>query len=71
MPLDSTFNYYRNRIQWEERFCLLPHSCNLTNKILWLTTAMYGVKIITGPGEPLRITYWQGLEEHLMWKLKQ
>lgn len=71
MPMDSWFNHYSKHLGWEKKFCFLPKRSAESGKLLWLTFAMRGVKLITGPGEPVMITYWQGQEEHLMWKLKR
>lgn len=70
MPLDSLFMRSKY-LSWEEKFCFLPHRCSLSNRLLWFTKAMKATMTITGPGEPVQLTYWQDKNEHLLWKIKQ
>ena len=55
---------------WEKRFCWWPRTCQLSGRRLWLTQAVRGMRVITGPGEPIFIYFWHHEHEHMIWKLK-
>jgi len=78
MPLDFTVtqpprheDWGLNKvINWQLRFCLLPKECFLTGRRLWFTKAYHGIRMITGPGEPVFDHYWVGKDEFIIWKLQ-
>lgn len=55
---------------WELRFCWWPQRCSLSNRRIWLKCAYRGMRVITGPGDPLFIYWWHDTKEHFIWKLK-
>ena len=57
--------------QWNLKIPLIPRRCFLSNKWLWMRKAYKGVYFITGPGEPVTLTYWVEKEEFLLWCLTQ
>jgi hypothetical protein len=72
MPLDNFMSrmYFYHRAQWELKFAWLPHRCNLTKRIIWLSQAYRGTVMWTGPSEPEIETVWHSKNQHLIWMLK-
>jgi hypothetical protein len=59
-----------NKVQnWEYKLCWRPQTCFLTGKQLWGRRSYHGIRIITGPGEPVYEDYWVGRDEFLIWRL--
>jgi hypothetical protein len=59
-----------NKVQnWEYKLCWRPQTCFLTGKQLWAKRAYHGVRIISGPGEPVYEDYWVCRNEFLIWRL--
>lgn len=65
--ISSTF---LQRCDWELKFALLPHRCVISNKLIWLKHAYRGIRVITGPGEPIIESHWLTKEEFVIWRLK-
>lgn len=61
---------YKLQMQWQLRFMWLPKRCDITNKLLWLTHAYHGVRLINGPGDAIVIDYYHNRQEHLIWIMK-
>jgi hypothetical protein len=57
-------------IYWYEKFVFLPKKCCITGKKIWLKKAMKGVRMITGPGDPVFIYSWMDSKQFLLEKLK-
>lgn len=55
---------------WKTSRPLLPRRCNLTGRWLWLKPAMFGTRMITGPGTPVWEKYWVDAEAFMMHKIK-
>lgn len=56
---------------WKLKLCWTrPRNCFLTGKQLFGKRAYHGVRIITGPGEPIYVDYWIERSEFLIWNLK-
>jgi hypothetical protein len=55
---------------WKLKLCWRPQTCFLTSKQLWGQKAYHGVRIITGPGDPVFEHYWVEKDEFLLSKLK-
>jgi hypothetical protein len=70
MPLDSFFDYRKERIDWNIHFCLWPKKSVMSGKRIWFECGYRGVVMITGPGEPVFITRWLTKEEFLMSRLR-
>ena len=78
MPLDNQFesrwyehqSYYLRKATWTIARPLWPRFDALTGRLLWLTSAMKGVRIITGPGEPIVETMWIDSQEFLIYKIR-
>jgi hypothetical protein len=64
---DWSFQKVRN---WKLKLCWRPQTCFLTGKQLWGRKAYYGVRMITGPGDPVFDQYWVEKDEFLLSKLK-
>jgi len=60
-----------NRVKdWALALCWTPKYCFLTGRRLWGVRAYHGIRIITGPGEPVIDHYWVERDEFILWKLK-
>lgn len=68
MPLDRSYEYYR--FYWYKKFAWFPHTCDKSGKRIWLKSGMRGVKMITGPGEPVFIYKWLDSKQFLLERLK-
>lgn len=55
---------------WRLKMCWLPQRCFLSNQSLWGRHAYHGVRVITGPGEPIYENYWIEKHEFIIWNLK-
>jgi hypothetical protein len=56
---------------WKLKLCWTrPRTCFLTGKQLFGKRAYHGVRMITGPGEPIYVDYWIEKTEFLVWNLK-
>ena len=69
MKWDNDESFYRRAI-WEKRFVWWPRRCNITGSRLWLTQAMMGMAMWTGPGDPVFEFKWHNAKEHVFWRLK-
>lgn len=65
---DAWFNEYA---QFEYKYCVWPRRCYNTKRWLFLTTAMRGRRIITGPGEPIVEDRWYDSNEGLIMMIKK
>ena len=63
--------YALSRAVWKQHFCLWPRRCISTQQLLWFTMCYQGLRIITGPGEPVEEVYYMHQDEFILWKLKQ
>jgi hypothetical protein len=63
-------DHFHYRAVWRERFMWWPKRCELTGRLLWLKTAMMGVAMYTGPGDPVFEFRWHDAKEHMMFLLK-
>ena len=68
-PLSDDWGLNKAR-GWKLKLCLTNKKCFLTGKSLFLKQAYYGVRTITGPGEPVFENYWIEKNEFLIWNLK-
>lgn len=66
----STLSQFFKRAYFEYKWCFLPRRCASSNKLLWMTIAVRGTQIITGPGEPAVIVNWIDRNEFLILRLK-
>lgn len=68
-PLFSQREFYR-RAHWKKKFVLWPKRCDLNKSRLWLTTAYQGVRVYTGPGDPVYEYRWLSKESFTLSALK-
>lgn len=54
---------------WKLKMCWIPKTCFLSGKKLWGKRAYHGIRIITGPGEPVIDDYWLDKFEFTKWQL--
>jgi hypothetical protein len=74
MPIPfMSVNYdgFMDRARFEYKFCFWPRRCYNTKQWLWLTTAMRGRAIWTGPGEPVVEDRWYDNNEALIMMIKK
>jgi hypothetical protein len=63
-------DYGLNRVKgWELKMCWRPWTCFLTGKQLWGRRAYHGVRVLTGPGDPIYENYWIDKHKFIMWNL--
>ena len=55
---------------WKLKLCWWPRKCFLSGKPIWGKRAYFGVRTITGPGEPVYENYWIDKHEFMIWNLK-
>lgn len=55
---------------WFEKFAFLPKTCAVTGKKIWLRKGMQGVRMITGPGDPVFLYKWIDCKQFLIEQLK-
>ena len=69
-PLEEDWGL--NKVQnWKLKLCWLRQTCFLTGKQLWGRRAYHGVRMITGPGEPVYDHYWIDRNQFVIWNLKK
>jgi hypothetical protein len=56
-PLFSQREFFK-KADWQLKFALWPTKCYLSNKKIWLKRAYRGVRVITGPGDPVYEYKW-------------
>lgn len=73
MPLDQIEMYdpFMDRACFEYKYTLWPRRCYNTGRRLWLTTAMRGRAMWTGPGEPVFEDRWYDSNEALIMMIKK
>jgi hypothetical protein len=59
----------RKNRTWELKFCLLPHKCNETGKLLWLDYAYRGTRIHRYDWEFTTDHKWMSKEEFVVLRL--
>ena len=60
---------FRKAQGWKLKLCWQPQTCFLTGKQLWGRRAYHGVRIITGPSDPVFDHYWVERDQFLFWNL--
>lgn len=64
--------FYKKCVGWQLKFALLPHTCNLTGKRVWLEYAYRGTAFYrAGDIHFIQENKWHDKNEHIIWKLKQ
>jgi hypothetical protein len=61
---------FYKRASWDLKFAWLPHRCDISGKIIWLTLGYLGTAEWYGEGEPAVENHWHNKVEHLIWCLK-
>ena len=64
------YDGFNKRARFEYRYVLWPRRCYNTGRRLWLTTAMHGRAMWTGPGEPIIEHRWYYRHEALIMMIK-
>jgi hypothetical protein len=55
---------------WRLRFLWRPKRSAITGRWLWMCQAYEGIRMITGPGDPVFLFRYHEPVEHLIWRLK-
>lgn len=67
----QAYDPFKNRcIGTEYKFALIPKTCYITGKRLWLKNAYKQTAMWTGPGDPAFEYRWYDKEEFLIARLK-
>ncbi len=72
MPMDTVQSYdpFYDRAQWYYKFAWLPKTCEISKKRIWFKKAYKGIRMLTGPGEPVFDIRWITREDFMMARLK-
>ena len=70
MYYDTYDSFNRNCIGTQYKFVVLPKTCYLSGKILWLTYAYKQTAMWTGPGDPAFEERWYDKNEFLIARIK-
>jgi hypothetical protein len=62
---------FRTRAHWRLRFLWRPRRSAITGQWLWLRYVYEGIRMITGPGDPVILFRYHDPVEHIVWQLKQ
>lgn len=57
--------------KWDLVFCLYPRTCTISKKLIWFKYCYKGIWLITGPGDPIKETYYIDKHEFILYKLKE
>lgn len=70
MGYTDSYDYFNDRAYFKYARTWLPKRCYITNKLIWGKHVM-GVRIITGPGDPVIETRWYHKDEGLLLLLRK
>jgi hypothetical protein len=62
---------FRTQAHWRLRFVWRPRRSAITGRWLWLRYVYEGIRMITGPGDPVILFRYHEPVEHIIWNLKQ
>jgi len=65
-PPSENWAFKNRRIGKENKLCLRPRKCFLSNKNIWLKKCVVITSMVTGPGEPLFESYWCDSKEFFL-----
>jgi hypothetical protein len=66
----QSYDPFYDRADWYLAFAWLPHTCDKTGERIWLERAYRGIRMITGPGEPVFEYRWIKKHEWLLQRLR-
>ncbi len=66
----TSYDHFWDRADWYYKFAWWPCRCEISKKRIWLKRAYKGIRMITGPGDPVFIIKWLTKEEFLFQRLK-
>ena len=69
-PGVQMYDPFNDRAHFTYVFCARPRKCYNTGRWMFMTTAMRGRRIITGPGEPIIEDRWYHRHEAIIMMLK-
>jgi len=67
---EAQWAFYKTA-KWSLKFSLIPRTCALSGRAIWLEYAYRGVAVYTGPGFPIEDVEWHSKHEHLIFQLKR
>lgn len=66
----QSYDPFYDRADWYLTFAWLPRTCDKTGERIWLEHAYRGIRMITGPGEPVFEYRWIKKHEWLLQRLR-
>lgn len=66
----QAYDPFYDRAHWYYTFSWWPRRCELSNKRIWMQRAYKGIRMITGPGEPVFEVRWITRENFMIARLK-
>jgi hypothetical protein len=66
----QAYDPFYDRAYWAYKFAWLPQRCDRTGSRIWLKRGYRGIRIVTGPGEPVIEARWLTRDEFVIGKLK-
>jgi hypothetical protein len=69
--MDDQDEFFNRGAYWRLKFLWLPKRSAITGRRLWLQTVYEGIRMITGPGDPVFIFKYHETAEHIIWQLKR
>jgi len=69
-PQVSAYDEFDDKAKFEYVYSVWPRRCHTTGQWLFMTVAMRGRRVITGPGEPVIEDRWYHRNEAIIKMLK-
>lgn len=66
----QAYDPFYDRADWYYKFSWLPRKCDKTGETIWLERAYKGIRMITGPGDPVFEYRWIKKHQWLIERLK-
>lgn len=64
-------NPYLKLATWDLHFCIIPRKCVISDKLIWLTHAYKGRRVISNTENYKVENYYMSVNEFLIWSLKE
>ena len=71
MSISPVWDPFESRARYSYKYSIWPRRCYKTNQWLWLTLAVRGHAVWTGPGEPVTEYRWYHKHEGMMIMIKK
>jgi hypothetical protein len=67
--IDFLQPYLKTVKNWQLHYCIIPHRCILTGKLLWFTDCYRGTRTITGTDSTIIERLYIDKHEFIVWSL--